>query len=196
MVRWRCYMWNIDYCESYIAWHRKARNGKPETEGKVGFGRKENLSFWKETSFLTFWLKNMWYLSLSHVRPPGRNIALTVLVNDQISNIPKNDSEIKVFKIKQALRSKFLVTAKGWYWQTSLEICYQLLSYDYGCYPVHWTCVLLYYAVKLYFLVRGTSSKYQLHFWVLLLVHIMIRMLHKESWSAHISFWLEVYSSN
>ena len=51
---------------------------------------------------------------------------------------------------KQALRSKFLVTAKGWYWQTLLEIGCQPLFCESGCQPVHCTSALLYYAVKLF----------------------------------------------
>ena len=49
-------------------------------------------------------------------------------------------------KLKQALQSKFLVTAEG------QKICCKPLSYDSGCQPVHCTCLLWYYAVKLYFL--------------------------------------------
>ena len=54
---------------------------------------------------------------------------------------------LPLFK-KQALRSKFLVTAKGWFWQTFLEIGCQPLFCESGCQPVHCTFALLYYAVK------------------------------------------------
>ena len=53
-------------------------------------------------------------------------------------------------KEKQALRSKFLVTAKGWYWQTLKEIRCQTLFCESDCQPVHCTSALLYYAVKLF----------------------------------------------
>ena len=36
--------------------------------------------------------------------------------------------------------------------KTYMKICCQHLSYDSGCQPVHCACVLLYCAVKLYFL--------------------------------------------
>ena len=88
----------------------------------------------------------------------------------------KNNSSL----IKQALRSKFLITVKGWYWQALYEpIHFDSFKLDFlitfavnlylmilivNLYNVFVYCVLLYYAVKLYFLVRGVSSKYQLHF--------------------------------
>ena len=52
---------------------------------------------------------------------------------------------------KQALRSKFLVTAKGWDWQTLQEIGFQPLFCESGCQPVHCTsALLLYQAVKIF----------------------------------------------
>ena len=58
--------------------------------------------------------------------------------------------------VQQALRSKFLVTVKGWYWQTLKEIGCQTLFCESGCQPVHFTSALLYCAVKLFFgIVKG-----------------------------------------
>ena len=83
----------------WLLWelHSMAPESQKRKEKSVLEGRKIFPSE-KKTHFLLSGLKNLWYLSLSYVRPPGINIALTVLVNDQISNIPKNDSEIKFFK--------------------------------------------------------------------------------------------------
>ena len=76
----------------------------------------------------------------------------------------KNNSSL----IKQALRSKFLITVKGWYWQALYEpIHFDSFKLDFlitfavnlylmilivNLYNVFVYCVLLYYAVKLYFL--------------------------------------------
>ena len=57
---------------------------------------------------------------------------------------------IKHYENQQALQSKFLVTAKGWYWQTLKEIGCLTLFCESGCQPVHCTSALLYYAVKLF----------------------------------------------
>ena len=51
----RCYMWNIDYCESYIAWHRKARNAR-----KSGFW-KERKSFLLKRNFISYFLAEKIY---------------------------------------------------------------------------------------------------------------------------------------
>ena len=44
--------------------------------------------------------------------------------------------------MKQALRSKFLVNAKGWYWQTLQEIGCQLIFCESGCQPINLTTTL------------------------------------------------------
>ena len=50
------------------------------------------------------------------------------------TSLPELESyDISDDQEKQALRSKFLVTAKGWYWQTLKEIGCQTLFCESGC---------------------------------------------------------------
>ena len=74
--------------------------------------------------------------------------------NNSSRKIKKQETKLKYWSIyiyyfnlckvniKQALRSKFLVTAKGRYWQTLWEIGCQPLFCEFGCQHVHCTSAL------------------------------------------------------
>ena len=79
----------------------------------------------------------------------NRQVCLLTMI--QISIFECYNLSTYCMKFKQPLQ-KFSKTAKGWYWQTLWELCCQPLPHDSGCQPVYFTCVLLYYAVKLYYL--------------------------------------------